>query len=167
MLQQNPIRVSDEQRRRALTVVPFIRQRLQSAYSLLDFGSATGDLIDVVHQAYEAQGRGVEMDAQLAEYANAKGRNTADQIVGTGYDLVTIIHTLEHLPYPTLTLCNLRKAMSTGGHIYIEVPKGTYVDSHVISFSANSLKRCAELAGFAVLEEIERDGDLIIWGRNK
>jgi hypothetical protein len=165
MLLQIAGRASDEgRRRRASYVLAFVKKRLKAVHSFLDYGSAGGELIEEIKQAYSAQCMGVELDKQMADYANTKDRQTVSQLTGSGYDLVSIVHTLEHLPYPTLGLRNLRKVMTTESRIYIEVPKGTYIDAHVISFSSRSLQRCIELAGFGVLELAERDGDLTAWG---
>ncbi len=165
MLGQSPARVSEEGVRRAATIIKFLQKRLSSVRSFLDFGSATGDLLDAVARTYGATVQGIEIDEKLAAYANAKGRNTTSYLCWEGYDLIAIVHTLEHLIWPTFRLQDLRERMVNGGYIYIEVPKGTYVDAHVISFSIGSLKHCAELAGFEVLETIEHNGDLILWGR--
>lgn len=165
MLQQSPSRVSDEQQRRAKRIIAFITDRLEDVRSFLDFGSATGDLMQVVRQQYGADILGVEIDGRLADYANSRGRHTVEEITGRDYDLVAIVHTLEHVVAPTEILKNVGSAMLRGGHIYIEVPKRAYVEAHVISFTEPSLRRCAELAGIEAVEVTEHDGDIILWGR--
>jgi SAM-dependent methyltransferase len=164
MLGQSIVRVSDEGQRRAERIIGFLAGRAQCVKSFLDFGSAAGDLIDLVGKTYNAESLGIEIDKKLAVYANAKGRHTTDRIIGSNYDLVAMAHTLEHLSWPTRRLQEIKKVMTPAGRIYIEVPNGTYVDAHVISFSTISLSRCAELAGFKVLELFEQAGDLVFWG---
>lgn len=70
------------------------------------------------------------------------------------FDLVTMIHSLEHFPSPRKALEALRN-MVGGGHLFIEVcdveqnPFDILVADHVIHFSRTSLCRLLRSAGFS------------------
>ena len=78
------------------------------------------------------------------------------------YDLVSMIHALEHFLDPLETLVALRRNLAPGGHVFIEVPdvsKNPFdllIADHVSHFTPSSLTRMLARAGYEVVR-IETD----------
>jgi len=72
------------------------------------------------------------------------------------FDLVTMVHALEHFPEPLRTLRDLRGKIAPGGRLFVEVPNAEanpfdyVIADHMMHFSPSSLSMLAALAGFAV-----------------
>ena len=71
-------------------------------------------------------------------------------------DVATLVHTIEHLEDPYNALRSLRRAVREDGWLFIEVgnaainPFDLVVADHLLHFSAETLVRVVERAGFAV-----------------
>lgn len=71
-------------------------------------------------------------------------------------DVVTLVHTIEHLEDPYDALRSLRRAVREDGWLFIEVgnaainPFDLVVADHLLHFSVETLVRVVERAGFAV-----------------
>jgi SAM-dependent methyltransferase len=74
-----------------------------------------------------------------------------------GFDLVTLIHSLEHFAEPVEGLASLRAKLAPGGVLFIEVPDAEatpfdlLVADHVSHFSADGVARLLSRAGFKPL----------------
>jgi SAM-dependent methyltransferase len=138
---------------------------------LLDFGAGQGDLVRTMRSAgIEAEG------VEPSELARATARSvhglelweslgTGPEIDG-GFDTITAIHSLEHVPDPLATLRELRRALMPVGHLLIEVPHAGSFDMrfptrrrvlldlplHLHHFTPEILGRLAEEAGFEVVD---------------
>src|SRR5690348_11589795 len=72
------------------------------------------------------------------------------------FDLVTMVHALEHFPEPLATLRDLRGKITPGGRLFIEVPNAEanpfdyVIADHMMHFTPSSLAMLATHAGFAV-----------------
>jgi 2-polyprenyl-3-methyl-5-hydroxy-6-metoxy-1,4-benzoquinol methylase len=77
------------------------------------------------------------------------------------YDIITMFHFLEHIPYQIKTLKELKKKLTKNGKIIIEVPsaddfllqlkefkKFTFWSEHLILHTENSLRKILEVSGF-------------------
>jgi SAM-dependent methyltransferase len=77
------------------------------------------------------------------------------------YDIITMFHVLEHIPYQVKTLKELKKKLTKNGKIIIEVPsaedfllklkefkKFTFWSEHLILHTENSLRKILEVSGF-------------------
>lgn len=79
-----------------------------------------------------------------------------DQIVGS-YDVVTMIHSLEHFPDPKQALIDVRELLTDTGVLLVEVPDvetspfDVLVADHLNHFTRDSLRYLAEEAGFEIL----------------
>lgn len=79
----------------------------------------------------------------------------ADSVPGQ-YDLVSLIHSLEHLPAPVDSLRSLQSKISPRGRLFIQVPDVSrtpfdlVVADHLSHFSAHALADLVTRAGFAV-----------------
>lgn len=122
----------------------------------LDVGTSLGILPWGVTRAWrhvECKGEGVE---PLGEYVIDKGLtiyNTIDEVTET-YDVITCIHTLEHVPSPIEFLSKIANHLEPNGTLIIEVP--IYVEGeqysgfspgHLYMFTPNGAKNVVEKAG--------------------
>jgi SAM-dependent methyltransferase len=99
--------------------------------SVLDVGAGEGHLVAALKAV------GVEADGIEPSPA---GRQAAQQIHGLdlgtrlaeaprkAYDLVTLVHSLEHVPDPPASLADASAVLRPGGHLFIEVPHADSVE---------------------------------------
>jgi SAM-dependent methyltransferase len=79
-----------------------------------------------------------------------------EDIPGT-FDVISLVHVLEHIPSPAEALAKVRKRLSPGGLLLIEVPncvQNPYmllIADHCSHFSVNGLAAIVSSAGFDVL----------------
>ncbi len=97
------------------------------------------------------------------------------------FQLVTLIHSLEHVVDPVGTLTELRAAVEPGGLVFIEVPHAGSVDIwwprrrreildlpvHLYHFVPATLVRVVERAGLRVTELRLSNPDILEWALNK
>lgn len=135
---------------------------------VLDVGCGGGGLLDEM-KALGHEVTGVEPDEKAREGVRAKGHRI---LAGTGeappealdgetFDLVCMVHALEHVFDPLLTLHNLVRLTKPGGLLYLEVPNTESVGAqnsgpawyhsdagrHLWYFTGASLARLAEKVG--------------------
>ena len=78
-----------------------------------------------------------------------------DEIEGH-YDLITLIHSLEHFPSPGTLLASILNKLSPGGMLLVQVcntlrnPYDLLIADHLTHYSANTLRLLAENSGFRV-----------------
>ncbi len=107
---------------------------------VLDVGCGLGTMLDSC-EAAGAEYRGIEPDRQIYESllsSNQKAHGkvfngTLDSFegIGDGFDIVLLIHVLEHAPDPVKLLQSCRKYLRKGGIIYIEVPNESMLKSKI------------------------------------
>lgn len=116
---------------------------------------------------------GVEPDSDAARIARERfgltvfeGTLSEVQLPDGTADVVTMHHVIEHVPDPVEVLAECRRILNPGGLITVVTPnirslgrrvfgsswRGWEVPRHVFIFSPRALRRCAELAGFKVIE---------------
>jgi SAM-dependent methyltransferase len=146
---------------------------------LLDVGAHAGRFISLAQQAgWRAEG--LELNPQTAAFAaqatGARIRPVNIDDLGAAverFDAITLTDVLEHMPHPRRALRRVKALLDPGGWIAIKVPCGpaqvtkerwrgrlfpayepTIADNlvHVSHFSARSLKRALEEAGFVDVE---------------
>lgn len=95
----------------------------------LDVGTRDGAALDHLRNRGASKVQGVELIDKVVEYAVSKGRSV---IVGdmqqlpyldNTWDVVTSIHSLEHVPDPHKALDEMVRVCRNGGRIFIVVPK--------------------------------------------
>jgi 2-polyprenyl-3-methyl-5-hydroxy-6-metoxy-1,4-benzoquinol methylase len=150
------------QERRAKEVMESLAPRLTAVHRHMDVGSGAGILIRVAKSKYGCVGVGVELDKDYIAYASEQGIVSGPAFPEGTFDLVTIVHTLEHVPRPVETLMLIKEHLD--GHLYIEVPTDKYDIVHPFMFNEKSLGRAFELAGLGVPELwIDPAKDLCAW----
>lgn len=147
---------------RSVKIVDHIQAALKlgGAGSLLDFGCGNGAaLASFARRKPQWDLFGAELNdralPRLQQIPNFVELYTCapDEIART-FDLVTLIHALEHVVDPIATLANLRSRVGPRGHIVVEVPDcvttpyDLLVADHLMHFSLRSLETAGEKAGF-------------------
>lgn len=147
---------------RARHLVRFCRPVLQQVRQHLDIGSSSGALVREVHREFGSRGIGVEPGILYRQEALRRGTETVasldelDETYRRRFDLVSLIHVLEHLPEPVRYLSNLRKEwLDPQGWLLVEVPnlfghRGAE-PAHLSIFSPQTLRQTLDLAGFRVV----------------
>lgn len=136
---------------------------LSSPGVLLDVGCANGELLRCFHAlAPDWQMVGFEIDDKRREEVlsipgvKAFVSGSLDKVVGT-FNLITLVHVFEHLPYPMTWLENFRRMLAPDGIVLIQVPDpkqnpfNLLVADHCSHFIMADLIRMAEDAGYQVL----------------
>jgi len=128
----------------------------------LDIGASTGILIERIKKDYRCDAFGIEPGSAYQAYARSREIEvfgSLDELFVSGqnkFDLISMIHVLEHLPDPVMYLKELRvNHLDDQGKILIEVPNLYAHDSfeiaHLISFSRHSLYEVLKKAGFRTI----------------
>jgi SAM-dependent methyltransferase len=146
---------------RAQLALDFISQSVNSISRMLDIGCSTGILLQQFKACSQAKVYGVEPGISYRQYAQSLGLEVfatlADlQAAGVShFNLVSMMHVLEHMPNPVEYLQNLRtQFLEADGWLLLEVPNLYAHDSfeiaHYISFSAHTLVQAVQKAGYRV-----------------
>jgi len=88
------------------------------------------------------------------------GRDLSDLAAAEKFDVILLLHTLEHVIEPTTLVGALGEHLADGGILCVEVPLGCFREwrvlrepsTHINFFSEQSLQRCLELGGLDVIE---------------
>jgi 2-polyprenyl-3-methyl-5-hydroxy-6-metoxy-1,4-benzoquinol methylase len=151
------------QRDRAQSLEFFSRATLSSIRHHLDIGCSVGFLLKHFQEVYCCVSAGIEPNdvhrahAQqdgLAVYANL---DELEKMEKERFDLISIIHVLEHLPDPVGYLAHLReRLLAPDGWLLLEVPNLYSHDSfeiaHLVSYSTHTLAQVLEKAGFDIVK---------------
>ncbi|HEX4302015.1 MAG TPA: class I SAM-dependent methyltransferase [Rhizomicrobium sp.] len=140
-------------------------------FSLLDVGSNRGSfaraLLDAAPRSHLTA---VEPDERVASYCaglprtqlvHARIENVA--VETRRFDVVHSCHTIEHLIHPARTLADHYRTLKDGGILVLDAPNTAllasddiveewFIDKHLYHFSARTLTRMIEAAGFTILE---------------
>lgn len=160
-----------EAERRHATLAPFLPE---AGARLLDFGCGSGELV----RHFAARGHsatGLEPGADYARHAmetapekgafridNAPWREAA--YPEGAFDVVTMLHVLEHLPDPVAALAAAHRWLAPEGLLLVEVPNmqgyalkcfERFHFAHVLGFSRDNLIHAARLASFEPAREFE------------
>jgi 2-polyprenyl-3-methyl-5-hydroxy-6-metoxy-1,4-benzoquinol methylase len=145
------------------------RMEIKQVQNYLDIGSSAGSLIERVQQVFGFDTVGVEPGEAYRHYAESRGirvykaLSLIEEAEIQRFDLVSLIHVLEHLPDPIDYLKALRiKFLTRNAKLLVEVPNlyahNCFEVAHLTSFSSNRLVEVLNKAGFKCLF-IERHGN--------
>jgi len=131
-----------------------IKENLGGVESHLDIGCSRGYLLDEVGAKLKV---GVESDTNNVTVPGIEVYSQMNQVPQKSFDLVTAIHTLEHVSDPKSFLKDMIKKVSDEGHIIIEVPTwkspgGPLRLPHLYHFEPDVLKLMCREVGLRVLE---------------
>jgi 2-polyprenyl-3-methyl-5-hydroxy-6-metoxy-1,4-benzoquinol methylase len=135
---------------------------LPAAGSLLDVGAGSGAML----AAFSAASRdwrlfGLDLDNRKEPSLKDIPRfehlfTVPPEQVTQQFDLLTLIHSLEHFPDPVAMLCTLRGLIAPGGRLFVQVnnvertPFDLVVADHLSHFSPCTLAYLVARAGLAV-----------------
>ena len=148
-----------QQALRAADQVRYLRQVLPShPRRVLDVGSSSGILLEALRDAFAAEAVGVEPGDAYRALAERKGLRVAASLEALSeqdgkFDLITMMHVLEHLSQPLETLTAIReRLLNEGGMLLLEVPNLYAHDSfelaHLSCFTRHTLTQMLLQAGF-------------------
>jgi 2-polyprenyl-3-methyl-5-hydroxy-6-metoxy-1,4-benzoquinol methylase len=147
---------------RAQIILKFIGEAVGSADRMLDIGCSAGKLLQQFRIEKQAQVYGVEPGIIYRQYAQSLGLpifSSLDELRAAGlprFNLVSMMHVLEHMPEPVEYLQNLRTDfLEPGGWVLLEVPNlyahDCFEVAHLVSFSAHTIAQVVQKAGFRVI----------------
>ncbi len=157
------------QEKRAPFLIQWIKNYLpHPPKRVLDIGASTGILLEAFRNAFQCEVVGVEPGDAYRAYAEGKGIRMApalDDLIGEHpgqFDLVSMIHVIEHLPDPVGTLKLIRENLLTSnGLILVEAPNfyahDSYELAHLTCFTPHTLVEVLRQAGFRV-QSLRRHG---------
>lgn len=128
---------------------------------LLDYGGYNGFLIYALAQKIDLDPFLAELDTRGLEIAKFLGIKTinlnSQKIEHNQFDMITVVHVMEHLDSPQKDLEILKNSLKDKGVIYIEVPNlygfPLSDNAHKIAFSASSLSQLLQNASLKVLDQ--------------
>lgn len=130
---------------------------------ILDFGCGWGGFLKKIIKAKSLTGIELRKECILYIKKNIKKIHISDNLnnLNEKYDVITMFHVLEHIPYQIETLKTLKTKLTKNGKIIIEVPssndfllklkefkKFTFWSEHLILHTENSLRKILEFSGF-------------------
>jgi SAM-dependent methyltransferase len=151
-----------------------------SPRSVLDVGAGEGHLVNALREmGLTAEGIETSPFGRVAArrmYGLDLRAEVPADLCGQ-FQLVTLIHSLEHVADPVRTLTALRAAVEPGGMVFIEVPHAGSVDMwwprrrreilalpvHLYHFVPETLVRVVERAGLRVVEIRLSNPDILEW----
>jgi SAM-dependent methyltransferase len=156
------------QKARAASLLGFVQPFIPAIFRHLDIGCSMGILLLNFQGVFQNQSVGVEPGEAHRASACKQGLTvyaTLEDLENTKearFNLVTIVHVLEHLPDPLGYLNHLRESiLQTDGRLLIEVPNLYAHDSfevaHLVAFSPHTLREVLRKSGFEILK-IEKHG---------
>ena len=127
----------------------------------LDIGCSSGILLERVGEKFQCQVVGIEPGDAYRSYAESRGLKVYATLEDARhgneipFDLITMIHVLEHLPDPVDFLNQLKtRWLTSTGVLLIEVPNLFAHDSfevaHLTSFSQFTLVETLNKAGYTI-----------------
>ncbi len=145
--------------------------------SWLDIGCNVGGTLDGAKAAgFDTYGVETSVGAQVAAVHGHKifaGLWSQAAFVNQQFDVISIIHVLEHIHDPLPFLALTRERLAPGGHVFICLPNyaslmrrakgdgwyGLGIDQHVWQYEPQSLARLVEAAGLRVTCVFKRSMD--------
>jgi len=128
---------------------------------MLDVGASAGILLEAFQRFYQSDVMGVEPGDAYRAFVKAKGLKMVTSLEEAleadtqRFDLVTMIHVLEHLQNPIETLRVIREELlAENGLLLLEVPNfyahDSYELAHLSCFTPHSVVEMVKQAGFQV-----------------
>jgi ubiquinone/menaquinone biosynthesis C-methylase UbiE len=145
---------------------------LRASLAVLDVGSNRGSfaraLLDAAPKAaltaLEPDERYADSSAGLERTELVQARTEHTRFDDARFDIVHSCHTIEHLGEPFAALIDHARVLKDGGLLVIDAPNTAllggediveewFIDKHLFHFSARTLARMIEAAGFTIIEQ--------------
>ena len=161
---------------------------LNADIALLDVGSNRGSFAKAfVAAAPLAHIVAVEPDERVAQSCGDLERTELIEariedaaLESNRFDIVHSCHTIEHLAHPASVLADHWRVLKTGGILVLDAPniallgaddvvEEWFIDKHLYHFSARTLSRMIEAAGFEIIQHPDPDdrSNLLFVARKK
>jgi 2-polyprenyl-3-methyl-5-hydroxy-6-metoxy-1,4-benzoquinol methylase len=153
----------DIQRQRAEHTNSWLKANgIKYVKNVLDIGASAGVLLNQFRTNYGCSVSGVEPGKMYREFASTSGVKmvaSLEELKASSpdrFDLVSLMHVLEHIPDPITGLRDIREGLMTSdGHLLIEVPNfyahDSYELAHLACYTRHSLRQLLAEAGFKVI----------------
>lgn len=133
---------------------------------ILDFGCGWGDFLKLVKNAKKKFGLEPRKDCNNHIKKKLKSIKVLNKLgnIKKKFDIITLFHVLEHLPYQIKVLKSLKSKLRKNGKLIIEVPHAedflikqksleefknfTFISRHLILHTVSSLKKILKASGF-------------------
>jgi SAM-dependent methyltransferase len=149
------------QEERAARTLAMIQSDIQGLQRHLDIGSSSGALLVEIQNAYGCESIGIEPGDAYRVYSLERDIEvyaSINKLPGQTepFDLVSMMHVLEHLPNPVETLNDLLEAhMTPGAYLLLEVPNLIEHEAlevaHPLAFTPATLRETVCQSGFEVI----------------
>ncbi|MGQ9684632.1 MAG: class I SAM-dependent methyltransferase [Anaerolineae bacterium] len=151
------------QRQRAAHLLTFIEPHIARLSRHLDIGSSLGELLKASKHHYGCEAHGIEPGQGYRQLCQQQGLDVVESLTklearfAHSFDLVSLIHLLEHLPDPVGYLKQLRTDwVADGGFLLVEVPNlfghPSLELAHLVAFAPTTLKTTLAASGFDLVE---------------
>ena len=150
---------------RAEALLAFIMPKVQKISRHLDIGCSAGLFLKRLQDTYTCHSAGVEPSIAYRQYTQANGlkvfasieecRYALRQAGEAPFDLVSLVHVLEHLPDPVSYLSDIsHHFLAERGWLLVEVPNlyghDCFEIAHLISYSPHTLAQTLQQAGYEI-----------------
>ena len=148
------------------------KDKINADSVILDHAGGSGDFTKFLLAKGYKNAEQLEISEKCAEIAKTKGVNTiiadgckepADELLGK-YDLITMIHSLEHFTDIDKVIENAKKMLKKDGFLYIEVPDAErysktdsvpytmYTLEHIYHFNKDTMKNLGNAFGLKTID---------------
>ena len=130
------------------------RGLLGAGTAVLDYGCNRGAFLALLPEGPHAGFDVTERYRPMVEKLGLRFFGPADPLPAGAFDVVSLIHVLEHLAVPTRQLSAPAGALKEGGALLVQVPDlaaqptDVYIMDHRSHFNAATLRRALEAFGF-------------------
>lgn len=142
-----------EETARADSIIEFLDGEIVPN-DVLDVGSSTGLLLEKLQNIYGCRVVGIEPGDKFREYSQNHGLSVLSDIEYLNghqkFDMVTIVHVLEHLVEPMALLEKVRGLIAEDGKLLVEVPLENYRLAHPVVFTEETFRTMLNKANFAI-----------------
>ena len=162
-------KTSEDNVRRSERIKAIVSEMTEPAVQLLDFGCGEGEFLETLASINGLSCLGYDIDptaVRVAEETGCQATTDLGQLSHQRFDVVTMMHVIEHLYEPLQELRDISRVMKPGAKLIIETPNATdalinlyeceafmdftFWSHHPIIYSAMSLQCLLEEAGFTV-----------------
>lgn len=152
-------------RKRSSVLLDFIKSsgaNISQHGKILDYGCANGEFLSVFSKKYPAYSlSGFDLSRKyenaLQKLPKFERLYQEGELPSHAFDVISLIHTLEHLVTPIETLKSIQHALKTGGVLFIQVPNlvrspfDLVIADHLLHFSPETLSDVLSRAGFEII----------------